>query len=373
MTHRERFVRTLTGRAVDRVPFIKLFGWSGTLDAAWNVANPGGPTLAGILKFYQAPDRGWSRTPVNVWLGRMGEPVVVEDRGEYAVKRDTIGSVALVRKGGKDFRWTHLDWPVKSRKDWERIRSVHFQADDPERFPPDWAEQIARYRVRDYPLALPHSGVYGCVRSLLGDENLSYALHDDPVLVHEIMDFCTDMAISVWERMVKDVSFDLIECPEDMCFRGGCFLSPGTFREFLKPNYRKISEFARRHGIEIILIDSDGFIEELTGLTLESGVTALFPYEVQAGNDPRRVRTNYPLAGILGGLDKNVMTRDRTAVDREMEKARDYIRELGRYIPGPDHGVLSDANLETFLYFWKRLREVVMTTAPGAGAGSVGN
>jgi hypothetical protein len=31
-------------------------------------------------------------------------------------------------------------------------------------------------------------------------------------------------------------------------------------------------------------VDSDGYIEELTELMLESGVTALYPYEMQEGN-----------------------------------------------------------------------------------------
>ena len=38
MTHRERFVRTLTGRKVDRVPFIKVFGGTNAIVPAWERA-----------------------------------------------------------------------------------------------------------------------------------------------------------------------------------------------------------------------------------------------------------------------------------------------------------------------------------------------
>ena len=54
-------------------------------------------------------------------------------------------------------------------------------------------------------------------------------------------------------------------------------------------------------------------------------------------------------------------------VDREIEKARRYIR-LGRFIPGPDHFVLSSVPWENYRYFMERLREVVMTTRPDGGA-----
>jgi hypothetical protein len=47
-----------------------------------------------------------------------------------------------------------------------------------------------------------------------------------------------------------------------------------------------------------------------------------------------------------------------------MEKARMLI-EKGRFIPGPDHFVLSDVTWEHYRYFMESLREVVMTTTPG--------
>lgn len=54
----------------------------------------------------------------------------------------------------------------------------------------------------------------------------------------------------------------------------------------------------------------------------------------------------------------------KEAIDRELEKARAYIK-LGRYIPGPDHFVLSNVSWANYRYFMERLREVVMTTKPG--------
>ena len=148
-----------------------------------------------------------------------------------------------------------------------------------------------------------------------------------------------------------------------MAFRTGSLITPHTFREFMTPNYRKIAEFARQHGIEVILVDSDGQIEDLTELMLEAGVTALYPYEVQSDNDVARVRDRFPTVGCVGGLDKQVMARGKDAIDREMKRARTLI-EKGRFIPGPDHFVLSDVSLANYRYFMEELREVVMTTTP---------
>jgi uroporphyrinogen decarboxylase len=157
------------------------------------------------------------------------------------------------------------------------------------------------------------------------------------------------------------VQFDLIECWEDMASKHGSIISPTTFREFMKPQYEKIADFARSHGIEVILVDSDGNIMELAGLMCEAGVTAMYPFEVLAGNDVAAALAANPGLAAIGGLKKEAMAEGPEAVEREMEKAERLIRG-GRFIPGPDHFVLSHTSWEQYRYFMERLREVVMST-----------
>jgi uroporphyrinogen decarboxylase len=222
---------------------------------------------------------------------------------------------------------------------------------------------MKEYRTRDYPLQLTHRGVYGFARERMGDENLAYAFYDEPEMVHDMMKSYTDMAIKIWEKQVADVAFDLIECWEDMASKSGSLISPEMFREFMSPCYKRIANFAREHSIKVILVDSDGLVEELTGLMLEAGVTALYPYEVLAGNDVARVLARYPAVGVIGGLRKEAMYEGKEAIDKEMVKARALIKK-GRYIPGPDHFVLQMASFANYRYFMESLREVVMTTEP---------
>jgi hypothetical protein len=85
---------------------------------------------------------------------------------------------------------------------------------------------------------------------------------------------------------------------------------------------------------------------------------------VQSGNDVGRVLDQHPGLGVIGGLDKRTMAQGEAAIDAEIERARGLIRK-GRFIPGPDHFVLSDVSFACYRYFMERLREVVMTTRPG--------
>ncbi len=362
MTTRQRFVRVLTGEEVDRVPFLKVFGGSNAVLPLWEEKHPGISSSIDQLIGFEGAYRGWQTTPVNMGLSGLGKPVTLKETETFVILKQADGTIVRQEKTG-DYHKQVLQYPVRERKDWERIKKKYLSPDDPERFPANWQELVSEYRRRDYPLQLTHGGVYGFARNLLGDEALAYAFYDDGSLVRDIMETYTEMAISVWGLMVKQVQFDLIECWEDMASKNGSLISPKMFREFLKPQYEKIAAFARQQGIKIVLVDSDGYIEELTGLMLESGVTALYPYEVGAGNDLDRVREKYPEVGIIGGLEKNSMALGKEAVEKEMEKAARHIQK-GRYIPGPDHFPLSNVSLENYLYFMERLKQVILTTKP---------
>ncbi|MDD5705362.1 MAG: uroporphyrinogen decarboxylase family protein, partial [Kiritimatiellae bacterium] len=177
---------------------------------------------------------------------------------------------------------------------------------------------------------------------------------------------------AIWSRMVRDVEFDLIEFWEDMASKNGCLISPDMFREFMLPQYRRVKAFAAQHNVSIILVDSDGYIDKLAGLMLDAGVTSMYPFEVGAGCNVDEVRRQHPTMGVIGGLAKEAMIYGKSAIDKEMEKARHLI-SLGRLIPGPDHFVQSDVSWENYRYFMERLREVVLTTKPEGQHRSAGD
>lgn len=364
MTTRERFVNVLTGQPADRVPFIKTFGGDNAMLPQWEQEHPGLSGHIDELLQFEGGYRGWRCTAVNMDPSNLDEPQTLEETDEQAIVRGGDGTVSMIQKTG-DYNVHQIGWPIQTMADWVEYKAKHLQADDPARFPADWSAIAAQYNQRDYPLQLTHRGVYGFVRNRMGDENMAYAFYDQPELMHDMMDSYTDMAIAIWEQMLRDVpEFDLIECWEDMAFRSGSLISPKTFREFMTPNYQKLRQFADAHSIPLILVDSDGYIEDLTAVMQESGVNSMYPYEVQSGNDVALVRERFPQMGCVGGLNKQVMAEGKEAIDREMDRARALI-ELGRFIPGPDHFVLSDVTFANYRYFMEQLREVCLTTTPG--------
>jgi len=363
MTTRERFVNVLTGKPADRVPFMKVFGGDNAILPHWEQEHPGlGQCMDELLQF-EGGYRGWRTTPVNMDPSQLLPVEVLEDTLDKQIRRRGDGTVEMVYKTG-DYHRHDVGWPIQTLADWREYKARHMQPDDPSRFPANWDELVKQYRQRDYPLQLTHRGVYGFPRNRMGDEAMAYAFYDDPELMHTIMDDYTDFALAVYEKMVAEVDFDLIECWEDMAYRSGSLISPATFREFMAPNYRKLRQFADAHNIPIILVDSDGYIEDLSEVMFEAGVNAMYPYEVQSGNDVARVRERFPGMGCVGGLNKEAMAWGQEAIDAEIARARRLI-ERGRFIPGPDHFVLSNVTFASYRYFMEQLREVCLTTTPG--------
>ncbi len=364
LTTRERFVRTLTGQDTDRVPFMKCFGGDNAVLPAWEAAYPGIQGYIDELLGFEGGYRGWRITPVNFDLCGDMQYTVLEETEQYIVRRYPYGRTEYQKKHG-DYHVHTLEYPVKTREDWDRIKTMYLRPDDPARFPRDWDNYVELYRNRNFPLQLTCGGVYGFARRMMGDEALCYAFYDAPDLVHDIMDSYIDCCLRIWERLCARVEFDLIESWEDMASKTGSIISPKTFHEFLAPNYRKIRAFADAHKIPIVLVDSDGNIDALAGQMHACGVTAMYPFEVGAGCEPLKVLHELPNFGAIGCLEKNACALGEAAIEEQMERAKKLIQN-GRCIPGPDHFVLENVSFAGYKRFMQRLREVIRTTKPGS-------
>jgi uroporphyrinogen decarboxylase len=137
-------------------------------------------------------------------------------------------------------------------------------------------------------------------------------------------------------------------------------ISPDHFREFLTPRYKAMVAFARDVGVDIVLTDSDGYVEELIPLIVETGVTGMYPFERAAGNDLLRIREAFPELQILGGVDKRVLFEGskREAIEGELAIIRAMLAR-SRYIPHVDHFVSQDCTWQHFSYYRRRLNEII--------------
>ena len=101
-----------------------------------------------------------------------------------------------------------LRYAIQDRKDWERIRDERLNPRTPGQAATDLDEQCRESLVTDKPVVIGIGSLYGCLRNLLGVENLSYAVYDDPAWVEEMMEHRTNLTLTVLEKIAGKARVD---------------------------------------------------------------------------------------------------------------------------------------------------------------------
>jgi uroporphyrinogen decarboxylase len=290
------------------------------------------------------------------------EPTVLEEDADYTVYRDSWGITRRDYRHGESMS-DFLDFPVKTRDDWEQFKATYLDPKHPDRLAGNWRALGAAWMARGVPIQLgyyPDVGVFGTLRWLLGDETGLIAFHTMPDLVHEIMDHMTTIYLTVFEQVVREVRVDVIHLWEDMCYRNGPLISPQHWQAFMGPNYRRVKAFARAHDIPILSVDTDGNPALIAAPMVQAGVNLLFPMEVAAGCDVNTWRKAHPTLALMGGIDKRALALGPEAIDAELARVRPAV-EAGCYIPALDHLVPDDVPWENYCYYARALGELIAT------------
>ncbi|MCX7038803.1 MAG: hypothetical protein NT005_06690 [Spirochaetes bacterium] len=359
LSARDRFRRTMQFQSVDRVPHFEFGYWNETY-AAWHAQGmPREIDTEKKANRYFGFDR-FELSPVNDWnwlCPPFEEKVLAEDERHRTII-DKEGCTCIVNKDGSSSIPHVLDYPLKDRESWLRIRE-RLDPRDPHRYPPGWEDLKASYHNRDYPLGIHAGSLLGFLRDLMGFENIAIAFHEMPDLVQEMVDDMVDFNIAVMEPLLRDIDFDYANGWEDIAFRNGPLIGPAMFRRFLLPGYKRIAALLRAHGINVIFTDCDGDINAIVDLWIEAGFTCQFPLEVAAGTDPIALRERFGERVLLiGGVNKRALIAGREEIDREMKRLEPLVAQ-GGFIPHVDHRCPPDVSFENYLYYLEAKKRIL--------------
>jgi uroporphyrinogen decarboxylase len=383
MNNRDRALAVLRYQKYDRLPLVHFGFLSETLER-WHQeghlteeersrtgdGNPAEDSVAKKLGF----DFSWQTMFSPNSLLRPGFPteVVAEFPDGSKHVRNHVGVIEMQAPGAGSIP-AEIDHLLKDRAAWEehyrprlqwcpeRVTEVGFLHEGQSyRFDKGGLE-ILKTGQRDRPLGLHCGSLYGDFRNLVGVEGTSYLLIDDEPLFDEILNTIADVCYrNVEYALASGAKFDFAHFWEDICFKNGPLINPAVFAEKVGPHYRRITQLLNRHGIDIVSLDCDGCIDKLLPIWLENGVNTMFPIEVgtwDASIGPWRAQYGKKLLAV-GGVNKRVFSRDRAAVDAEIERLRPLIA-LGGYIPCPDHRLPGDNKFELVQYYCERMRQLV--------------
>jgi uroporphyrinogen decarboxylase len=381
MTNRENALAILGYENFTRVPVVHFGFWDETaakwaaeghlpteLIHGWAPNSPKEAEVARLLGF----DFGWDPVVIgDAGLFPAFEREVLEEYPDGRIKvRNRSGALVLEKPGTVSIP-AEVGHTLEDRASWDTLVEPRL------RWTPDRIDRKGLSRELDLaaaggpltgspddkPRGLWCGSLYGTIRDMLGMENCAYLQVDDPELYEEIINRMGSLALTMVDESLNEadamgVHFDFGHYWEDICFKNGPLIAPSTFDTLVGPWYRKIAERLARSGVHLASLDCDGMIDALLPTWINNGVNIMFPIEVgtwKASIAPWREKYGKAVHGV-GGMEKLVFSRDRAAVDAEIERLKPLV-DLGGFIPCPDHRIPPDAEWDNVRYYCDSFRK----------------
>lgn len=354
MTGKERIQRILQHQPVDRAGLFEHF-WVDT-HKGWEAA--------GYLKEDESFEDHFGYDMQEYWAFNMMADLDFEQE-VVAETEDTItfldGNGAVLRRHKfHDSTPEHVDFRVKDRESWEKVKPMLLEP-DPRRINFE-AYRKAKKEAEEAGRFFVWSGlnVFECMHPLCGHENLLMNMILDPDWISDMSNTYAKLIVGLQEILFEQEGYpDGIWYYEDMGYKGSPFMSPDMYCEFIQPAHKYTIGYAKSHNLPVIM-HSCGFVEPLLPHMIESGIDCLQAIEVKAGMDLLKLHKLYgDRISFMGGIDVRALySNDRETIDRELEAKLPIVKQGFNYVIHSDHSIPVTVNYDTYCYFIQRALEL---------------
>jgi uroporphyrinogen decarboxylase len=225
----------------------------------------------------------------------------------------------------------------------------------PDPFDPGRTEGLAAYAVKlrhetDKAIVArsPQSASfmeYGCW--LRGTEQFMMDLIADKAFANRLLDKIQEIQIQFYDAMLGKVGqhVDIVETSEDFGTQTGLLISPGLFREMIKPRRKIINDFIKSKcpGVKI-MHHSCGAIEKIINDLIEIGIDILNPIQPLPNMNPKEIKEKYgDRITLCGGVDmQNIELKNLSQVETEVKLRIKQMAAGGGYLFCTSNHVQSD-------------------------------
>ena len=173
---------------------------------------------------------------------------------------------------------------------------------------------------------------------LAGMENMMCSFYTEPEAVRELLHRIMDFQLGIAQHYLG-VGVEMVGMGDDLGTQRGPLISPRIVREFFLPEYGRLFDLYKQHGV-IVHFHSCGHIIPLLDVFLDLGVDILNPIQASANDLDALRRATQGKMALNGGVSS------ATIVAGPIEAIRDEVAQriwqLGRdggYFCGPDQGM----------------------------------
>ena len=229
------------------------------------------------------------------------------------------------------------------------LRGYEFPDPQDPRFFAEVQAKIDRFpdRYRVWPIAF---SLYERAWTLRGMENLLMDFYVNPDFVRELLGRIADFNIAQI-RQAFQFDIDAVLFGDDWGQQIGLQMGPGLWREFLKPQLKRMYDLVHQLGGKV-MIHSCGDVQEVLPDLIEIGVNCFNPFQPEVMEVATVLGRYRPRLAFQGGL-----STQRTLPYGSVEEVKQETQRLlqlgqdGSYIFAPAHAVEGDVPVENMLAF----------------------
>lgn len=279
----------------------------------------------------------------------------------------TAPGVERVTGWGVTIRWTEGQigsFPVhdeehkvlKNISEWKK----YVKAPSPVYPEEAWAAAIEHAnsvdRNEEFVTAFVAPGVFEQTHYLMGMEDGLSAYYEDPVAMHELINYITEYELAYAKEVVSYIKPDALFHHDDWGTQHSTFLSPKMFEEFYLPSYKKIYQFYKDNGVELVIHHCDSYAASLVPYMIEMGVD-IWQGVMTTNNTPELIKNYGGQISFMGDIDSGVVDFPKWTREIIAKNVEAACRRCGKhyFIPSASQGL----NISSFPGVYETIDEEI--------------
>jgi len=195
-------------------------------------------------------------------------------------------------------------------------------------------------------------------------DNFLMDLMIDQAKLSEMLDILVEMHLAGLEKKCKAVGdiVDVIRFGDDLGMTSGPFMDLDTFRKLLKPRYKILCDYVKRHSNMKIFLHSCGSIKQFIPDLIEVGFDILNPVQTNCYQmDPLTLKNEFgrDITFWGGGVDTATVINRGTPEDvrKDVLTRCEILSKDGGFIFAPIHNILSEVPPQNIIAAYDAVRE----------------
>lgn len=261
----------------------------------------------------------------------------------FVRKRAKTKDTAVLSRGEREW----VNQSVTLISNWEEFEEYPWPGPaNVDYFPVEYAAKNLPPGMKIIPRS---SGVLEWTMWIMGYENFSFALIDNPELVKNVVDRIGNQLVHIYDNLAGMEEVGAVWFCDDMGHKTGTLISPSHLRQYILPWHRKIVQTVHQRGLPFLLHSCGNLEAIMDDLINYVGIDAKHSFEDVILSAPQAKEKYGDKISILGGVDVDVLARG------EEDEVRRYVRNIiklcapgGGYCLGSGNSVTNYVKLENY-------------------------